>query len=119
MLWAACCTAFFGFLRVSEFTVPSQQSCEPFYHLSLSDIALDNWYATITVRLQIKLSKMDPFRKGAYIYLAKTNQQISPVQAIVRYLTIRGRKKGALFITSNGSMLTRDIFTSALTKILY
>ena len=53
------------------------------------------------------------------IYLAKTNQEVCPVQAIARYLTIRGRKKWALFITSDGSMLTRNMFASALTKILY
>ena len=62
----------------------------------------------------IKQSKTDPLRKGAYIYLAVTNQQVCPVQAIARYLT---RKKEALFITSDGSMLTRDMFASALTKI--
>jgi len=71
------------------------------------------------VRLHIKQSKTDPLRKGTYIYLAKTNQQVCLVQAIARYLNIRGRKKGALFITSDGSMLTRDMFASALTKILY
>ena len=33
--------------------------------------------------------------------------------------TIRGRKTGELFINSDGSMLTRDMFAPALTKILY
>ena len=36
LLWAACCTvhAFFGFLRCSEFTVPSIQDYDPSAHLS-------------------------------------------------------------------------------------
>ena len=37
----------------------------------------------------IKQSKTDPVRKGAYIYLAETNQQVCPVQAIARYFTNR------------------------------
>jgi len=72
----------------------SQQNYDPLYHLSLSDIALDHWHAQTTVRLHIKQSKMDPLKKGAYIYLAKTNQLVCPIQAIVGYLTIRWRKKG-------------------------
>jgi len=62
-LWAACCTAFFVFLQVSEFNMPSQQSYDPFYHLSLSDIALDNQHIPTTVRLHIKQSKTDPLGK--------------------------------------------------------
>jgi len=65
MLWAACCAAFFGFLQVSEFTVPSGQNYYPLYHLLLSGIALDHQHAPTTVRLHINQSKMDPLRKGA------------------------------------------------------
>jgi len=73
MLWDACRTTFSGFLRVSEFTVPSQQSYDPLYHLSRSDIKLDNQHALTSVRLCIKQSKTDSLRQGAYIYLAKTD----------------------------------------------
>ena len=30
--WAMCCTAFFGFLRVSEFTIPARGLCDPSCH---------------------------------------------------------------------------------------
>ena len=42
MSWAACCLAFFGFLRVSGFTIPSQEQYDQSCHLSLGDASLDN-----------------------------------------------------------------------------
>ena len=53
MIWAAYCTAFFGFLRVSEFTVPSPCKYDPDVHLSLSDVTLDNTHSPKVVRLHI------------------------------------------------------------------
>ena len=41
-LWAMCCLAFFGFLRVSEFTIPSKGSYNSSRHLSLQDVTVDN-----------------------------------------------------------------------------
>jgi len=94
VLWAASYTTFFRFLRVSEFTMPSQQNYDPLYHQSLSDIALDHQHVPTTVRLHIKQSKRDPHRKGVYIYLAKTNQSVCRVNAIIDTLPSKEEKKG-------------------------
>ena len=61
LLWAACCIAFFGILRVSEFTVPSQYGYDQDYHLSLTDVTLDNRRSPTVIQLHIKQSKMDRF----------------------------------------------------------
>lgn len=41
MLWAVCTTAFFGFFRMGELTVPTSSAFDPSSHLSLKDIATD------------------------------------------------------------------------------
>ena len=64
MLWAACCTAFFGFLRVGEITAPNLDEYDSSVHLSLKDVALDSRTAPTIIWLTIKQSKTDPFRKG-------------------------------------------------------
>ena len=114
MIWAAYCTAFFGFLRVSEFTVPSRYKYDPDVHQSLSDVTLDNTHSPELVRLHIKQSKTDTFRKGTYIHLGRTYQNVCPVQALLLYLAIRGKQPGPLFLLSDNTMLTRRYFASAL-----
>lgn len=118
MLWAACCVAFFGFLRVSEFTVPSQHSYDQLNHLSLADLTLNNRRSPTVVQIHIKHSKTDPFRQGASVFLSKTHKGICPVRAIIDYLIVRGGKEGPLFLWPDGTMLTRKLFASALTNIL-
>jgi len=73
MMWAACCIAFFGFLHLSKFTVPSQQHYDPKVHLSLSDFTVDSRNSPSMVHIYIKQSKTDPFRKGVHIYLGRTD----------------------------------------------
>ena len=108
MLWAACCVAFFGFLRCSEFTVPAQAEYDPDTHLSLTDIIIDNKEAPSRVYITIKQSKTDPFRQGVQICLGKTDKSICPVNALLPYLAVRGACSGPLFILAEGAYLTRQ-----------
>ena len=119
LLWAACCMAFFGFLRCGEFTVPSQTDYDPDMHLSLTNITLDDKANPSVIQVTIKQSKTDPFRQGVDIYLGKTGKDIiCPIQAIVPYLIIRGVQPCPLFVFADGSYLTRQRFASLITSTL-
>ena len=73
MLWAACCLCFFGFLRAGELTVPSDSAFDQSIHLCLSDVAaVDNKREPSMLRVYIKQSKNDPFRKGVAIFIGRT-----------------------------------------------
>ena len=114
MLWAACCIGFFGFLRAGEFTVPSDSSFDPEAHLCYSDIAVDNSSRPQVVRITIKQSKTDPFRKGVDLFLGRTSADLCPVESLLTYLVVRGTKEGPLFIFKDGRPLTRQRLVTAL-----
>ena len=93
-LWAMCCLAFFGFLRVSEFTIPTEGSYDPSRHLSLSDIAVDNRKKPRLLQLSLKESKTDPFKQGVKVYVGATDSPVCPIKAILSYLGIRSKQPG-------------------------
>ena len=102
-LWAMYCLAFFGFLRVSEFTIPTEGSYDPFCHLSLSDIAVDNRKNShLLLQLFLKQSKTDPFKQGVQVYMGTTDSPVCPIRAILSYLGKRSRQPGLFFITKDG-----------------
>ena len=115
MLWAACCTAFFGFLRVSEMTVQNQNNYERTIHLSLQDVALDS---RVTPTITIKQSKTGPFRKGVRLFLGRMDSVICPLKAMLTYLAICGKFPGSLFISRNNTPLTRAQFKTLVSTIL-
>ena len=110
MLWAACCVAFFGFLRIGEMSVPDNDSYDPAVHLSRQDIALDDASSPSVVRVRIKQSKTDPFSKGIDLYLGKTSSDLCPVAALLNYLAVRSKVDGPLFMFKDGRSLTRQRF---------
>lgn len=118
MMWAACCLAFFGFLRSSEFTTPSQSDFDPEVHLTIRDIAVDNKAHPQLVKVTIKQSKTDPFRQGVSLFLGRTDLPLCPVRGLLPYLAARGNKPGPLFIMKDGRKLTRQLFGSSLDVIL-
>ena len=118
LLWAACCLAFFGFLRCREFTVPSQNEYDPTAHLSVEDIAVDSKSSQTVIQVNIKQSKSDPFRQGVQLYLGKTSTDICPVSAIFPYLAICGARLGLLFVLKDGWYLTRQRFATIVSSTL-
>ena len=83
MLWAACCIGYFGFLRAGKFTVPSDGSFDPEAHLCYSDIAVDNYARPQIIRITIKQSKTDPFRKGVDLFLGRSSADLCPVESLL------------------------------------
>ena len=69
MLQVACCLGFFKFLSAVEFTVPSWEKFETGAHLTISDVAVGSHNDPSILRIHIKKSRTDPFRKGVHIYL--------------------------------------------------
>ena len=118
MIWAACCLAFFAFLRVSEFTIPADDQYDESCHLSFTSVSVDNRNNPKQLRISIKQSKTDPFRKGVDIFLGTTSNNVCPIKGILPYLAIRGNQKGPLFVFEDGRSLTQQRFSSALDSLL-
>lgn len=111
MLWAAIVTAFFGFLRISEYTAQSKSSYDPHTTLLKDDVKYTRNHAS----LQIKASKTDPFREGVVIRVARNNTLLCPVNALRYYMETRTvQPNGPFFIFQNGSYLTKRDINSLL-----
>jgi integrase len=107
MLWAALCTAFFGFCRPGEITAPSHAAFDPNVHLLFEDLSVDDPGNPQLITLRIKQSKTDQLRTGADITLARTGQDTCPVAAILAYLAVRRGHSGPLFRFEDGKFLTQ------------
>ena len=118
MFWAACTLAYFGFLRSAEFTVPSVASFSPSLHLSVRDISVDSSSLPSCMRVRIKASKTDPFRKGCAIHIGRGSFPLCAVHAMMAYLGLRGDAPGPLFLLQNGQPLSRARLTDWLRQIL-
>ncbi len=57
------------------------------------------------IRVTIKQSKTDPFRKGIDLFIGKTESDLCPVAAILGYLVARGSQPGPLFVFQDGRFL--------------
>jgi len=89
MMWAICCTAFFGFLHCSDFTIPSQLIYNLAAHLLIEYLAIDSTTTPAVVKLTIRQSETNTFRKGVDLYLGKTETDLCPILAILPYLVVR------------------------------
>jgi len=106
MLSAAFTLAFHGFLRCGELV-----------DLSLDDLIISSDGSAITITL--RRSKTDVNGKGTSILVgASPDTGICPVVAVSRYLDIRGRAHGPLFIDCKGCQLTKTALSAELSSLL-
>ena len=103
MIWAAIMTAYFGFLRVSEYTSSHKTKFDPSSTLLFEDLSLEEDMAHIN----IKASKTDPFRQGVIIRLAANDSTLCPVRALIEYISVHPTRSGPLFTFQNNRYLTR------------
>lgn len=118
MLWAACNLAYFGFLRSAEFTVPNLASFSSALHLSVQDISVDSDANPSCLRVRIKASKTDPFRKGCFVHIGRGRFPLCALQAVLAYLAVRGNSGGPLFLFQDGRPLSRAVLTVRIREIL-
>ncbi len=115
MLWAVCCTAFFGFFRLGELLQRSPQSCPG---ITVKDVSVDDPWQPSTISLLLRRSKTDQFGQGVTVCLGATGRDICPVGSLLAYLAIRGNTAGPLFQWSNGNALTKDEFVAKFRTVL-
>ena len=110
--------AFFGFFRLGEITVPSEEAFDPSTHLTPSDIAIDDRDNPTLVQVYLKVSKTDQGRKGISIFLGETRDDLCPVAAISAFLAIRGSSAGPFFQLRGSAPLTKEFFTTRVRSAL-
>ena len=81
MLSAAFTLAFFGFLRVSEFTAATPNHFDPRIHPSIADIQ----WAQDHFTFHLRHSKTDQFFKGQSVHFPRLASSICPFKAMSRY----------------------------------
>ena len=70
------------------------------------------------MRVKIKASKTDPFRKGSDIHIGLGRHPLCAVQAMMAYLSQRGGSPGPLFCLQDGRPLSRGLLTQWLRPIM-
>ena len=98
--------------------MPSDTAYDPSVHLNRADIAVDNQSRPTVIRVTIKQSRTDPFRKGVNLFSGKTSSDLCPVVAMLNYLLVRGAREGPLFTYKDGRYLTRQRFVVAVREAL-
>jgi hypothetical protein len=118
VIWAVCCVAFFGFFRLGELLLPSQDAFNPRLHLAWGDVAVDDTRNPRMVRCRLKQSKTDQLGRGVDVVLGITGLDLCPVAAVLGYIALRGDQSGPFFLTTAKVPLTKTDFITKFRAIL-
>ena len=115
---AAFLFAFFGFLRVGEFTAKSKHVVSPLRH---SDVSLQVAPTGRVVVLNVRFSKTDQYGRGCFITIPECSQgdfALCPVRAAAQFLSVLRPHCSSFFSHFNGDPVTRSQFTAVLQRSL-
>ena len=82
--------------------MPSESAYDKDTHLNMEDVSVDSVANPTVVKVQIKASKTDQFRKGVAVFVGRTDNNLCPVAAILAYIARRGTESGFFFRFENG-----------------
>ncbi|XP_072171996.1 uncharacterized protein [Diadema setosum] len=118
VLFKVCFTvAFFGFLRVGEFTGISRSATGA--NLRINDVVVRRQSLCRHLRLFFRSSKTDQLARGCYIIIPEAaGSPLCPVDATVNHLAVMPHSGEAFFCAFDGRQLTRRAFTEVLRKCL-
>ena len=115
MIWCASTMAYYGFLRVSEYTNPHPNKYKKASRtLTAADVQKDG----DIIQIQIKQSKTDTAKHGTSIQIGSNYTKICPVKAFIGYTKLRGLSDGPFFRWHNGRFLTPVDMNKILKQIL-
>ena len=112
MLWAACTTCFFGFMRSGELVIPSYSSFDPSYHLTLEVLVVNSCKSSTFMQLTLKGSKTDSFRRGKDYSRPHWGQVLSGISND-GLCGDKGEQQ-----TSSGVPMTRPYFVGKVMEVL-
>ena len=117
MLAAAFTLAFYGLLRVSEFTIPSLKRFNPRYHPLAKHIVIHRKFYTFF----LSKSKTDQHQQGHLVYVHRSSHNQCPLRYMKQYIYGKHPPKtnGPLFVFKNGQPLTRRLCLYYLRHYLY
>ena len=118
MLAAAFTLAFYGLLRISEFSAPSTAKFDPHIHPTNTDI---HWHKPYFV-YNLRRSKTDQLQLGHKVYIHQVDNSTCPYSAMQRYFSqarlYSHKQVKPLFIFCNGDTLNRKNFLKQLRSML-
>ncbi len=118
MLWAAATLCFHGFFRAGELTAPTVQGFDSVVHLSWGDVEVDCIGSPSMIKVHLKRSKTDQLGKGVDVFVGRTGSTICPVEAISRYVALRGSQQGYFFQINDHSPLSKQKFVARVRQVL-